>query len=274
MGVPVITLAGRCHAHNVSVSLLTAIGLEDQWVAQDAEQYVQLAIRHASNVPALQVLRGKLRQEMLASQLCDAAPFVAHLEDLYQGLWQRWVQEGGRVKPLLGMPGTQGLLQRQQQQPQMQELSLDGSSNQDSAAAAEDDAQVLLGQQRGSSGSSSAGKSRRSGGRSRSGGSNGKQQAGDGSSGGSDDPAVPNGQQQPSGAAAVGGSDAGAAVVDSTTSSSSLQKSRKLSSSCDAAATVHSAVAAAAALDVRDVDDTQQLLDCQPPQLATAVVQA
>ena len=32
-GVPCLTLAGSCHAHNVGVSLLTAVGLQEDWVA-------------------------------------------------------------------------------------------------------------------------------------------------------------------------------------------------------------------------------------------------
>ena len=32
-GVPCLTLAGSCHAHNVGVSLLTAVGLQLDWVA-------------------------------------------------------------------------------------------------------------------------------------------------------------------------------------------------------------------------------------------------
>ena len=32
-GVPCLTLQGACHAHNVGVSLLTAVGLEAGWVA-------------------------------------------------------------------------------------------------------------------------------------------------------------------------------------------------------------------------------------------------
>ena len=31
-GVPFVTLAGSCHAHNVGVSLLTAVGLTADWV--------------------------------------------------------------------------------------------------------------------------------------------------------------------------------------------------------------------------------------------------
>ncbi len=50
MGVPVITLAGACHAHNVGVSLLAAVGLDEDWVAHSEEEYVELAVRHAQDV--------------------------------------------------------------------------------------------------------------------------------------------------------------------------------------------------------------------------------
>jgi hypothetical protein len=50
MGVPCITLLGACHAHNVGASLLGAVGLADDWVAGSQEQYIDLAVRWASNV--------------------------------------------------------------------------------------------------------------------------------------------------------------------------------------------------------------------------------
>lgn len=39
-GVPCLTLAGACHAHNVGVSLLTAVGLEQDWVARSGELWM------------------------------------------------------------------------------------------------------------------------------------------------------------------------------------------------------------------------------------------
>lgn len=44
MGVPCITLEGQCHAHNVGVSLLTALGMVDGWVARSEEEYIELAV--------------------------------------------------------------------------------------------------------------------------------------------------------------------------------------------------------------------------------------
>ena len=39
MGVPTVTLKGNCHACNVGVSLLTAIGCPE-WIASNQEQYM------------------------------------------------------------------------------------------------------------------------------------------------------------------------------------------------------------------------------------------
>ncbi len=46
-----MTLAGRCHAHNVGVSLLAAVGLTDDWVASSEDEYVALAVAAASDIP-------------------------------------------------------------------------------------------------------------------------------------------------------------------------------------------------------------------------------
>ena len=59
-GVPVLTLAGRCHAHNVGSSLLGAVGLGDEWVAHSGER------RHGPllplpPLPPLLLPMGKLR---------------------------------------------------------------------------------------------------------------------------------------------------------------------------------------------------------------------
>ena len=95
MGVPCVTLAGACHAHNVGVSLLTTVGLDKAWVAQDQQEYVDMAVKAASNVSALAKLRQKLRQQMLRSPLCDADTFVTDLEICYTQLWGRHLKSSG-----------------------------------------------------------------------------------------------------------------------------------------------------------------------------------
>eukprot|EP00951_Prasinocladus_malaysianus_P026794 scaffold238737_cov33-Prasinocladus_malaysianus.AAC.1 len=51
MGVPCVTLAGGCHAHNVGVSLLKTVGLGSEWIANSQDEYVDLAVRAASDLP-------------------------------------------------------------------------------------------------------------------------------------------------------------------------------------------------------------------------------
>jgi len=79
MGVPVVTLAGDRHAGRLGVSVLSAAGLED-WIAPNAEDYVDLAITKSRNRSELGLLRTRLRQQLLASPLCDAARVARFIE--------------------------------------------------------------------------------------------------------------------------------------------------------------------------------------------------
>ena len=88
--------AGVCHAHNVGVSLLNAVGLQRGWVATDQDEYAALAVAAARDVQGLAALRAGLRARMLASPLCDGRAFVGRLEDTYRQLWRRWLQGEGR----------------------------------------------------------------------------------------------------------------------------------------------------------------------------------
>lgn len=54
MGVPMITLRGNCHAHNIGVSLLQNVDLSD-WIANSEEDYVHIAMRQAKNIEQLKV---------------------------------------------------------------------------------------------------------------------------------------------------------------------------------------------------------------------------
>lgn len=148
MGVPVITLSGGCHAHNVSCSLLAAVGMAQQWVARNADEYVALAVQHAADVAALQQLRQRLRQQMLSSRMCDWQPFVASLEDTYEAMWQRWVREGGRTRPFAaagsGQTKQQDAAAAVQQQQAAVQLVADCSSSAAAAAAGAPDLTVAI----------------------------------------------------------------------------------------------------------------------------------
>ncbi|CAK7341893.1 unnamed protein product [Dovyalis caffra] len=89
MGVPCITMAGTVHAHNVGVSLLSKVGL-GHLVAKNEEEYVQLALRLASDISALSNLRMSLRDLMSKSSVCDGPNFTLGLETTYRNMWHRY----------------------------------------------------------------------------------------------------------------------------------------------------------------------------------------
>lgn len=87
MGVPVVTLAGQSFAARHSASHLHNCGLPD-WVAGDRAAYVEIAVAHASAIPALARLRAELRARVAASPLGDAPRFAANLGAALRTLWR------------------------------------------------------------------------------------------------------------------------------------------------------------------------------------------
>lgn len=85
MGVPVVSLAGACHAARVGASLLTSVG-HPEWVAATAEAYVDIATALAADRGRLRQLRASLRPELAASPLTDAASFTRRLEAAFEAL--------------------------------------------------------------------------------------------------------------------------------------------------------------------------------------------
>ena len=67
---------------------MTALGLSD-WIAETQEQYVELAVRKATDLRALAALRGQLRG-IVTSALGNQQAHVRSVEVEYRQLWQRW----------------------------------------------------------------------------------------------------------------------------------------------------------------------------------------
>ena len=89
MGVPVVCRSGGSAASRSGVSLLTNAGLP-HLIARSWEEYVDVALGLAADLPALAQLRATLRQRVSASPLLDAAAFTRDLEQLYRGAWREW----------------------------------------------------------------------------------------------------------------------------------------------------------------------------------------
>ena len=88
MGVPVITCPGETFASRHSLSHLSNVGLTET-IARDLDEYVELAVSLAGDLPRLAALRAGLRPRMAASPLCDGRRFAANLMSLLHDLWQR-----------------------------------------------------------------------------------------------------------------------------------------------------------------------------------------
>ena len=92
MGVPVITLLGDRHVARVGASILTNIGLTD-FIAQDIDDYVELAIKMAANTDYLQETRQGLRERMESSPLCNGKSFACDIENAYQDMWNKYLKQ-------------------------------------------------------------------------------------------------------------------------------------------------------------------------------------
>jgi predicted O-linked N-acetylglucosamine transferase (SPINDLY family) len=89
MGVPVVSLAGAMPVHRGGLSLLSAVGLP-QLVAENQEDYAQIAIDLAGDVPRLSQLRGSLRPQMRASPLMNAPRFATNVASALRSVWREW----------------------------------------------------------------------------------------------------------------------------------------------------------------------------------------
>jgi predicted O-linked N-acetylglucosamine transferase (SPINDLY family) len=96
MGVPTVAIPGETFASRHSMSHLSNAGLAD-WVAQDLDAYVELAVGKASDVASLAAMREGLRAQVNASPLCDAPRFGRNLGAALRFAWQAWCGGAGRT---------------------------------------------------------------------------------------------------------------------------------------------------------------------------------
>lgn len=101
MGVPVVTLRGRRHAGRVGASLLGRVGLDDL-IADNIEDYIEIAAGLATDSDRLIRLRQNMRSRVAASSLCDAPAFACQVEAAYRGMWRRWCTKTAEDPPIPG----------------------------------------------------------------------------------------------------------------------------------------------------------------------------
>ena len=89
MGVPVLTCPGETFAGRHSLSHLSNVGLTVT-VVRDLDEYVELGVALAQDLPRLADLRARLRGQMAASPLCDGPRFAANLIQVLRKAWRQW----------------------------------------------------------------------------------------------------------------------------------------------------------------------------------------
>jgi len=89
MGVPVVSLLGKTAVGRAGLSILSNVALPEL-VAKTPEEYVQIAVNLANDLPRLQQLRSTLRQRMKQSPLMDAPRFARNIEAAYRQMWRKW----------------------------------------------------------------------------------------------------------------------------------------------------------------------------------------
>jgi predicted O-linked N-acetylglucosamine transferase (SPINDLY family) len=89
MGVPVVSHVGRTVVGRAGLSQLTNLGL-GELVATSPDDFLQIATRVASDLPALNDMRQTLRARMAQSPLCDLQQFSSDFQLLMRQLWKDW----------------------------------------------------------------------------------------------------------------------------------------------------------------------------------------
>jgi predicted O-linked N-acetylglucosamine transferase (SPINDLY family) len=102
MGVPVVTLIGKTIAGRAGWSQACNLDLKDL-VAKTDEEFIDIAVNLAENLPRLTELRSSLRTRMRASPICDAKGWTRAIEAAYRKMWTAWVKA-----PSIPAPGTPG----------------------------------------------------------------------------------------------------------------------------------------------------------------------
>ena len=59
-------------------------------IAGNLDEYVELAVSLAGDLPRLAGMRAGLRERMAASPLCDGKRFAAELMVVLRDVWRRW----------------------------------------------------------------------------------------------------------------------------------------------------------------------------------------
>jgi len=87
MGVPVVTKLGNSPASRAGGAIATAVGLKD-WVADDDDGYLAIALKYASQPDQLAALRARLPAMVANSAAGNCEVYTRHVEEGYRKFWR------------------------------------------------------------------------------------------------------------------------------------------------------------------------------------------
>ena len=92
MGVPVVSLLGNTIGSRASGAILHALHLDD-WVAQNEEGYLGVAIQKAKDIQALARFRQDIRSRVNVSPAGNPELYTRAVEGAYRAMWKTWLQK-------------------------------------------------------------------------------------------------------------------------------------------------------------------------------------
>jgi predicted O-linked N-acetylglucosamine transferase (SPINDLY family) len=92
MGVPVVTLVGQTAVSRAGWCQLSNLGLP-QLAGNTPDEFVNIAINLASDLPKLKELRAALRPMMEKSPLMDAPRFAKNIENIFRQIWRAYLSQ-------------------------------------------------------------------------------------------------------------------------------------------------------------------------------------
>lgn len=93
MGVPLISCRGKSITSNNGYIILSHLN-KQEWVAENLEQYVELAVQLANNPDEIISVKESLRPLFLQSEIMNHAGYTRNLEKALVQMWEKFCDEG------------------------------------------------------------------------------------------------------------------------------------------------------------------------------------
>jgi predicted O-linked N-acetylglucosamine transferase (SPINDLY family) len=88
-GIPVVAKLGTTAPSRMGAAIVKSVGLDD-WVAEDDDGYIAVALKHASRPSELAKLRAELPGKVASSAAGNVETYTRKVEEGYRTFWRRY----------------------------------------------------------------------------------------------------------------------------------------------------------------------------------------